>query len=100
MKRKKTILVSVIAGILAGVVIMIAFNSLWVRTSSTESCMSCHVHPDSETSWKQSVHYSNGSGTKTDCAACHLPPKGSFAYVRAKMRMGMKDLWSYIFKDK
>ena len=100
MKKKKTILISVLAGLISGVVLMIAFNSLWVRSSRTESCMSCHVHPDSEMSWKQSVHYSNGSGTKTDCAACHLPPKGSFAYVRAKMRMGMKDLWSYVFKDK
>ena len=100
MNKKKIILISVLAGLLSGAVLMIAFNSLWVRSSGTESCMSCHVHPDSEMSWKQSVHYSNGSGTKTDCAACHLPPKGSFAYVRAKMRMGMKDLWSYAFKDK
>ena len=100
MNKKKIILISVLAGLLSGAVLMIAFNSLWVRSSGTESCMSCHVHPDSEMSWKQSVHYSNGSGTKTACAACHLPPKGSFAYVRAKMRMGMKDLWSYAFKDK
>lgn len=78
---------------------MVAFNTFWVRSSSNESCMSCHVHPESEASWKQSMHYNNGSGTVTDCAACHLPPKGGLAYTGAKIRMGLKDLCSYIVKD-
>ena len=36
----------------------------------------------------------------TDCAACHLPPEGSFKHFTTKARMGTKDLWSYITKDK
>ena len=35
----------------------------------------------------------------TECAACHLPPKGSVDYFMAKARMGIKDVWSYVTKD-
>ncbi|MGM9766124.1 MAG: SUMF1/EgtB/PvdO family nonheme iron enzyme [Candidatus Cryptobacteroides sp.] len=91
--------IAALAGLAGGVCLMVAFNTFWVRSSSNESCMSCHVHPESEASWKQSMHYNNGSGTVTDCAACHLPPKGGLAYTGAKIRMGLKDLCSYIVKD-
>ena len=48
---------------------MIVANTFWVKSSSNDSCMSCHAHPESDASWKQSYHHNNGSGTKTDCAA-------------------------------
>jgi formylglycine-generating enzyme required for sulfatase activity len=47
-----------------------------------------------------SSHYVNGSGTKTSCAECHLPPPGSVDYVLAKAKMGSKDIMSYVFKNK
>lgn len=96
--RKKFLLVG-LAGLVIGFSLMIALNSLWVKSSKNESCMMCHFHPESDASWKQSVHYNNGSGTATDCVACHLPPKGSFKYFKAKMATGMKDVWSYITKN-
>jgi formylglycine-generating enzyme required for sulfatase activity len=83
-----------------GMVAMMGLNYVWVASSKDESCMACHVHPDSEASWRQSVHYMNGSGTKTSCAECHLPPTGSVDYVLAKAKMGGKDILSYIFKDR
>ena len=61
--------------------------------------MACHAHPESDASWKKSVHYMNGSGVITDCSACHLPPRGSAEYVKAKISTGVKDVWSYITKD-
>lgn len=89
----------VLAGVVIGFSLMIIFNSVWTKTSTSESCISCHAHPESDANWKQSYHYNNDSGTKTDCAACHLPEKGSFQYAKAKIRMGMKDVWSYVTKD-
>ena len=96
---KKTIFLTLLAGLVLGFSLMIAFNYMWVKSSKNESCMACHVHPESDASWKQSMHYNNGSGTQTDCAACHLPPKGSFEYVKAKITTGTKDLWSYLAKN-
>jgi formylglycine-generating enzyme required for sulfatase activity len=84
----------------AGMVVMMGLNYAWVASSKDESCMACHVHPDSEESWRLSSHYMNGSGTKISCAECHLPPTGSVDYVLAKVKMGGKDIMSYIFKNK
>lgn len=97
--KKKRYAAAAAIGLAAGIAIMIGFNIFWVRSSSNESCMACHAHPQSDASWKQSYHYNNASGTKTDCAACHLPPKGSFEYVKAKTLIGLKDVWSYLTKD-
>ena len=88
-----------LAGLVVGFSLMIGLNSLYVKSSSNESCMMCHAHPESDASWKQSVHYNNGSGTMTECAACHLPPKGSARHFMAKAKTGMKDVWSYVTKD-
>ncbi len=62
--------------------------------------MICHVHPHVEDSWKQSVHMNNASGTKTHCVACHLPPQSqTWNHYTAKAKLGIKDVWSYLFKD-
>lgn len=98
-KHKKKYLLAVLGGLVIGISLMLAFNSLWTRSSSNGSCMSCHSHPESDASYKQSYHYINGSGTKTDCAACHLPPKGTFMHAYTKTRMGIKDVWSKLTKD-
>ena len=98
-KHKKKYLLAGLGGLVAGLSLMVVFNSFWVRSSSNESCMSCHAHPESDASYKQSYHYINGSGTKTDCAQCHLPPKGTFKHAHTKARMGIKDVWSHLTKD-
>ena len=96
--NKKKIFLAVLAGLVVGFSLMIGFNYFWVNSSKNESCMACHFHPESDASWKQSVHYNNTSGVMTECSACHLPPKGSFEYVKAKIATGTKDLWSYMTK--
>ena len=98
-KHKKKYLLAGLGGLVVGISLMVIFNSFWTRSSSNDSCMSCHAHPQSDASYKQSYHYLNGSGTKTDCAACHLPPKGTFRHAYAKARTGIKDLWSHLTKD-
>lgn len=97
--NRRNILIFGLAGLVLGMSVMILLNTFWVRSSSNEACMSCHAHPESDASWKQSYHYNNGSGTMTECSACHLPPAGSFRYVKEKAKAGMKDVWSYITKD-
>lgn len=89
-----------LGGLLLGVIITILLTSFYNKTSTNESCMSCHYHSESDDMWKQSYHYNNGSGTKVDCAACHLPPEGSIEHFTTKARMGMKDVWAYLTKDK
>ena len=98
-KHKKKYLLAGLGGLVLGLSLMVVFNSFWVRSSSNDSCMSCHVHPESDASYRQSYHYMNGSGTKTDCAQCHLPPKGTVRHAWTKARMGIKDVWANITKD-
>ncbi len=96
---RKSLFLIVLLTLVVGFSAMIAFNWFWVNSSTNESCMACHAHPASDASWKKSVHYMNGSGVVTDCAECHLPPRGSFEYVKAKISTGVKDVWSYMTKD-
>ncbi|MDR1671206.1 MAG: SUMF1/EgtB/PvdO family nonheme iron enzyme [Alistipes sp.] len=97
-KWKRTIGIVCVAGA-AGMIAMMGLNYAWVASSKDDSCMACHVHPDSEASWRMSKHYANASGTKTSCVDCHLPPTGSPKYVAAKLKIGVKDVWSWAFKD-
>lgn len=89
-----------LAIIVLGFSLLIVFNWLWDKSSKNESCMACHYHTDSDNSWKQSKHYNSKSGVMTDCAACHLPPKGTLDYTKAKIKTGAKDIWSYLTKNK
>ena len=62
--------------------------------------MMCHVHPHVEDSWKLSKHVNNGSGVKTHCVACHLPPQSdTWNHYTAKAKLGLKDVWSFMTKD-
>ena len=79
---------------------MIGFNVLMEYTSTNAACMACHVHPDAEARWKQSVHYNNASGTVTDCAKCHLPPAGDFRHLAVKARFGVTHIFAFLTKKK
>ena len=98
--KGKKIFLAILAGIVLAFSLMIVFNWFWEKSSLNESCMACHYHTDSDMSWKQSKHYNSQSGVMTDCAACHLPPRGTLDYTKAKMMTGMKDVWSYLTKNK
>ena len=101
MTTKKKITIGTLAGLCAGLVVMSALNITFTKTSTNDSCTSCHVHTDSDQSWLMSKHYLNESGTKADCASCHIPPESMIAkHAYVKSKMGLKDIFSYIFKDK
>lgn len=100
-KEKKTLITLVaLAGIVVGICLSGGAGALLHKTSSNEYCMKCHYHTDADVAWKQSYHYNNGSGTKTDCIDCHLPESGTCRYYKAKVLTGAKDILSYWTKDK
>ena len=101
MGKKRVIWASVLGGLAVGVLLMMGVNIADTYTSTNDSCMSCHYHEEADQLWKQSSHHLNGSGTVTNCAACHLPPKeeGLNRYYMIKFKMGAKDLWAKAVKD-
>ena len=99
-KSKKIYFLGALTGIVIGFSLLIVFNWMWDKSSKNDSCMACHYHTDADMAWKQSMHYNSKSGVMTDCAACHLPPKGTLDYTKAKIATGMKDIWSYMTKNK
>lgn len=96
MKKKK--LIWFIPGLITGILIILAGNKAIEYTSSNKYCISCHIHPAADASWKRSVHYETQSGYRVTCVECHLPPKGK-GYLWAKGVTGLRDLWSYRTKD-
>ncbi|MCF0168459.1 MAG: NapC/NirT family cytochrome c, partial [Bacteroidales bacterium] len=96
-KTSRNILIAALIGLIIGIALMMSFNQVYHYTSENETCTKCHYHPESDASWKQSVHCMNGSGTVTGCAECHLPTDAS--RYRMKIKMGIKDLWSMLVHD-
>ena len=94
----KKFLIWFIPGLVAGVLIILGGGKAIRATSTNEYCVSCHIHPMADASWKKSVHYETKSGIRTACVECHLPPKGH-GYLWAKAKTGLRDLWSYWTKD-
>lgn len=85
-------------GIIIGAALITGGNKMLNVTSSNDYCISCHIHPMADASWKKSVHYETQSGYRVACVECHLPPKGQ-GYLWAKGTTGLRDLWSMWTKD-
>ncbi|NJK97999.1 MAG: SUMF1/EgtB/PvdO family nonheme iron enzyme [Bacteroidales bacterium] len=84
---------------IAGTIFLSSLGNRVINYTSTDSyCMSCHVHPHAENSWKLGAHHNNRTGVIVHCTDCHLPPKGH-GYLYAKAKHGMTDLYGYLFKD-
>lgn len=82
-----------------GAVFIILSGKAIRYTSTDEFCMSCHVHGHAEDAWRLSTHYDNQHGIVVHCVQCHLPPPGSFNYLKAKAVTGARDVYAMIFKD-
>ena len=77
---------------------IVTINTLSSYTSTDKYCMSCHVHPWTEQSWKLGSHLNNRTGVTVHCVECHLPPKGE-GYLFAKAKHGAIDAYGFLFKD-
>jgi formylglycine-generating enzyme len=94
----KKLLLWFVPGLIVGMIIILGAGRVITKTSTNEYCISCHIHPAADASWKRSVHYETRSGYRVGCVECHLPPKGH-GYFMAKAKTGLRDLWSYWTKD-
>lgn len=95
---KKKFLLWFFPGLVIGAALILGAGKAIEATSTNKFCMSCHIHPLADASWKRSVHYETGSGYRVGCSECHLPPKGQ-GYLWEKAKTGTRDLWGYLFKD-
>ena len=87
------------SGLFACAVLVFVSGKTLHYTSTDEYCMSCHIHPMADDTWKKSVHFYNPSGVKVHCVECHLPPKENNNYLWTKAKTGLSDLYSKHFKD-
>ena len=88
----------IFAGVVIAIILLKSGKAVVSYTSTDKYCMSCHIHPHADQSWKLSTHYNNASGIIVHCADCHLPPEGH-GYLYAKAKHGFKDVYGYLFKD-
>jgi sulfatase modifying factor 1 len=94
----KRFLIWFVPGFVIGILLMVGGGKALDKTSTNDYCVSCHIHPAADMSWKRSVHYETQSGYRVACVECHLPPKGQ-GYLWAKGTTGLRDLWSYWTRD-
>ena len=85
-------------GFIIGVLLILGGGKALHMTSTNNYCVSCHIHPMADATWKKSVHYDTRSGYRIACVDCHLPPKGD-DYLWAKGTTGLRDLWSKWTRD-
>jgi formylglycine-generating enzyme len=88
----------IFAGIIIAIILFKSGQAVVSYTSTDTYCMSCHIHPQADQTWKLSTHYNNSSGSIIHCTDCHLPPEGH-GYLAAKAKHGIKDVYGYFLKD-
>ena len=96
--KRKTKSWLILAGFIIGLIFLRSGKAILSYTSSDKYCVSCHIHPMADQSWKLSSHYNNRTGVIVHCVDCHLPPEGN-GYLIAKAKHGFKDVYGYFFKD-
>lgn len=97
--RKPRIFLLVI-GFLFGAGVVMALYQTSVYFSTNDSCAICHAHPHAHETWELSSHVNNKSGVMTNCVDCHLPPQSNtWDHYTAKLKLGVRDVWSHFTKD-
>jgi nitrate/TMAO reductase-like tetraheme cytochrome c subunit len=82
----------IIVGFIVGLIFLKSGKAVVSYTSTDKYCMSCHIHPQADQTWKLSTHFNNASGNVIHCTECHLPPEGH-GYLFAKAKHGFKDAY-------
>ena len=96
--KRRSNLWLILTGVIITLIVLKSGNALVTYTSSDKYCVSCHIHPMADQSWKLSSHYNDRTGNIVHCVDCHLPPEGP-GYLLAKAKHGFKDVYGYFFKD-
>lgn len=98
LKRYK-FLILILSFLLTALLIIASLEGINTQTSSDEYCMSCHVHPIADTTWRHSTHYKKKNNFIAHCVDCHLPPKDRTTYWIEKTKAGSRDIYTYWFKN-
>ena len=68
---------------LMGVIFWGGFNTAMEATNTMEFCISCHEMEDNVyQEYKNTIHFSNGSGVRASCSDCHVPDPWMHKIVR------------------
>jgi len=66
-----------------GVIFWGGFNMAMEKTNTLEFCISCHEMEDNVyKEYKETIHYTNGSGVRATCSDCHVPDPWVHKVVR------------------
>ena len=64
-----------LGGFLAGIIFWGGFNTALEVTNTEEFCIGCHeMYSNPYQELKGTIHYTNRSGVRAECADCHVPP--------------------------
>ncbi|MBE9638296.1 NapC/NirT family cytochrome c [Salipiger mangrovisoli] len=86
----------VLGGFIGGVLFWGGFNTALEITNTEEFCISCHEMKDNVyEELSHTVHFSNRSGVRAECPACHVPHEWTRKIAR-KMQAS-KEVWGKIF---
>lgn len=83
-------------GFIAGIIFWGGFNTVLEATNTETFCISCHemqANPFEEL--KPTIHYTNRSGVRAECADCHVPHQWTRKIAR-KMEAS-KEVWGWVF---
>lgn len=68
---------------LVGVIFWGGFNTAMEATNTMDFCISCHeMEENVYTEYKETIHYTNGSGVRATCSDCHVPDPWVHKVVR------------------
>lgn len=97
-KNRQKYLFIFLAGTVFAIACFLLINLATEPFSKSQYCGSCHEMESVYKAWKTSIHYSNPSGTVTQCIDCHLPAKDNFfVFNSAKAYYGAKDIYKHYF---
>jgi nitrate/TMAO reductase-like tetraheme cytochrome c subunit len=91
------VLLSLVVGLLIGIVLCFAAIMVVHSTSNSNFCLSCHEMNASGRDWQASIHYANRRGVVAQCRDCHIGP-GLVQEVKAKFSSGARDMLVHLFQ--
>jgi nitrate/TMAO reductase-like tetraheme cytochrome c subunit len=90
------ITLTLLAGVLLGLVISAGMASVLEYTSTTQFCISCHEMRTVYQEYKLSSHYANAAGVRASCGDCHYPEHDWIKMVIRKSSAGAKDIYHHL----
>jgi cytochrome c-type protein NapC len=91
MAKRKILRLSYLVVILFTLAVLLVFNYVDTATTSSGYCLSCHeMNAAVSDAWKNSRHFVNALGMKTECSECHVNP-GVVGFVVTKAWPAIRD---------